>query len=276
MPPAHDPAISLDFESRDYVVDKATALHKPLPFHKNQIDCVRILGLPKVGCMRLIEGHWLTSTTPINMVELPKLVSFRDERDKCVAVFFREIKQRGGDTIVKVVVARSPIVYDDNKVIDDSALTAVNLSMINAFEPLVNENGGSMLTHFECYLAQSAIFTYAKLKTAKYIATLIKKADAKKAAHNMFDYLTLQLRKISQTPRAGEKEPRSAAGTEDVNTELQTLDATLAELEEDITAWTANIPFYQVPISQRILHAGPQEDGEADTAFLARCDKIIA
>ena len=266
---------TVNTEELRYEVNKATALNKPIAAFKTHTDYMQVVVLPKSNSYSLCEGHWLSTCTSIDTLDLPMLVSFVDDRDKCVAVGFRELQLPSGMNSLKVVVARSPLVSGE-KVVDDSALSAIAFGMIKSYEPLQNESGGCMLDDFERYLAGSAVFRFMDIASTKKIGAWIKKGDAKAAATKMFKYAELRMRREAQTPRANEAAPKSASAQEDAATELVSLDERIQQLNTAQENWMeSTLPFYQVPLTKRILCAGSKSDQEDDDAYKARIVKLV-
>ena len=156
----------VDVQEYFYVVDKATLMHLPrTALTKGHGHALRCFMPPKQESYKFTsaKGTWLVGGRQgdkLFAITLPKLVSFHDERDDCVAVFFR-IPEKGA---VPWVVCWQPPFVDskgDKVLATDDTLTACSMSLIKEFKPIANRSGGNMLTVANKCLAASNIFKHS-------------------------------------------------------------------------------------------------------------------
>ena len=270
---------AVDLERRMYLIDKGSIVHLPEASYENNIDCLRSCVVFKDSACKLkgAPGLWLVDGAVGGAAEqfeelcLPKLASFVDGREKCVAVFWRHSDEMSEP---KVVCLRAPIVTGET-VVGDDALSACKLSQISRFEELTNDNGGALLTHFEKYLSESSLFKFAKLSTVKQLRAYISKGSCQSNAKQAFGYLELRRRKEKQTTRVGQRGPRGASGQEDEQTELKRLQDELAAIKAARVSFEEHVmPSYKLPLTQRFLRMNPPPlDGDA-AAYLAASEKL--
>ena len=243
---------SVDLEGTFYSIDKATVVHvRDLTCLTSfQVDALRCFALPKLHSYKLVTtpSQWVVQGVA-ESITLPKLVSFNDGRDDCIALFFRSTP---GQEPPRVVCARPPFEQQGN-VFKDGDLAACKLSSVASFAPIKNNSGGSLLTIVNKYLASSSIFKHHKLSTVKSVVPFVNSADAKKNIQNAFQLLELTLRRQAGTTRVGQKDPRAREAVEDNNTELHQLQEQLKQLATQKPVFEAMAERYVAPLAQRIL-----------------------
>ena len=260
----------VDIETSFYVVDKASLLRLPdgAAMSKGILDAARCFVLPKAKSMKVadVASTWLVQQRPL-AVTLPKLVSFIDERDQCLAFYWRTTDRDGEPWLVCL---RPP--FDVDKLPSDGALQAVKLSQIKSFSPIVNESGGSLLTFTNKFIKEgSATFKHQKLNSVATINSFSAKDNpqmfvgSKLAA---FTELELRVRRSQQTTRVGEKQPRAKAAQEDQQAELAKMHEELkfvSALKKDLDAL---LPILELPLDKRFLMMGSKDTCEADITAL--------
>lgn len=239
-----------------YALDKATLVHFPHPaaLTLGQADVLRCFVMPKLSALKLntnVSSSWLVYGE-LQSIVLPKLVTFNDGREKCVAVFFR---QSSDGSAPRVVCLRTPLVSGANdQVVSDEDLTVCKLSQICEFSTIKNESGGSLLTHVNKYLASSSLFKHFKLDTVKAVHAAVQSFSVGTNIEKAFTHLELAVRRAKKTTRAGEKDPKGKAAQEDQDMEK----ARLKEEKELLEVLRSNLAKsvvqpYSVPLRQRIL-----------------------
>ena len=249
----------VDVQEYFYSVDKATLMHLPrTALTKGHGHALRCFMPAKLESYKFTsaKGTWLVGGRQGDKtfaLTLPKLVSFNDDRDECMAVFFR-VPEKGA---VPWVVCWQPPFVDskgDKVLATDDTLTACSLSIIKEFKPIANRSGGNMLTVANKCLAASAIFKHWELTKCSAVISFAQKPDTKANFEKALKYLELQLRRTKDTPRVKDKQPKAAAAREDNETELSRLSHELGLLDglrEQLASYEQN---YSLPVSERIIH----------------------
>ena len=254
----------VDAEKHYYVADKATLLRVPngAMMTKRLLDCGRCVVLPK-SCAHKFQserGTWLVKGG-FESITFPKLASFIDEREPCVAIFWRVTER---ETDPWVVCLRPPLILAGDKVVTDENLSACKLSQIKDFSPIKNESGGSMLVNVNRYLKEgSQLF---KLRKTPTVATLISSVQTSTFSANLkmaLTHLELLTRKAKSTVRVGDKEPRGQAAQEDQESELARLRDELALINEFKAELAAIAPIFDRPLAQRIVVIASPDGWEA-------------
>lgn len=246
-------AVSLD--DNYYVLDKANLVRLPHPaaLTLGQADALRCFVMPKSNSLKLtanVSSSWLMYGE-LQSIVLPKLVSFHDGREKCVAVFFR---QSADCSAPRVVCLRTPLISGSGVVVSDEELTPCKLAQISEFSPIKNESGGSLLTQVNAYLAASSFFKHCKLASVKDVHAAVQSACVATNVQRAFTYLELAIRRAKKTTRVGEKDPKSKAAQEDqlmekarLKREKELLEGLRANMTQPV------VEAYSVPLRQRIL-----------------------
>ena len=249
----------VDLEEYFYAVDKATLMHLPTTaLTKGHGHALRCFMPSKTEAYKFAsaKGTWLVGGRQgdkLFAVTLPRLVSFNDERDECIAVFFR-IAEKGA---APWVVCWQPPFVDskgDKVLATDAKLTACPLSIIKEFKPIMNRSGGNMLTMANKCLAASAIFKHWALTNCKAVISFAQKPDAKANFANALQFLELTLRRSKDTPRISDRQPTGAAAQENNETELSRLSHELQLLEGLREQLSSYEPIYSLPTSERIIY----------------------
>ena len=243
----------VDAETYYYSADKATLCHVPsgAAMVKRHMDCGRCFVLPKSDAHKLEaeRGTWLVKGG-FHAISFPKLASFVDEREACVAIFWRVTDR---ETDPWVVCLRPPLVSGEN-VVTDADLTACKLSQIKTFSPIKNESGGSMLSNVNKYLKESShIF---KLRKTPTVTTAISSMQTGTFSNNVkvaLTHLELQVRRAKTTTRVNEKEPRGQAAQEDQKAEKARLRDELALIETLKTELKDVSSVFNLPVNQRVI-----------------------
>ena len=237
-----------------YALDKSAIVHFPHPsaLTFGNADALRCFVMPQRSAFKLdaISSSWVV-WGDLRSVVLPKVVSFKDGREKCIAVFFR---QSHDSTAPRVVCLRMPLVSDNDVVVSDDNLVACKLSQIADFSPIKNESGGSLLTHVNKYLSASSLFKHFKLDTVKAVHAFVQATVPSANIEKAFVHLELAMRRAKKTTRVGEKEPRSRAAQEDEEAEK----SRLKEEKELLDAMRAHfskfvLPASGLPVNQRMI-----------------------
>ena len=262
-----------------YALDKGAIVHFPHPaaLTFGYADALRCFVLPQRSAFKLdaLSSSWVL-WGELRSIVLPKVVSFKDGREKCVAVFFR---QTNDGTAPRVVCLRTPLVTDNVVVVSDDNLVACKLSQIADFSPVKNESGGALLTHMNKYLAASSLFKHFKLDTVKTVHAAVQAAVPSANIEKAFVHLELVMRRSKKTTRVGEKEPRGRAAQEDEEAEkarLKEEKELLDELRSNIAKYV--LPAYGLPLKQRfIILPGTITDATAATVHvegMLKCESL--
>ena len=237
-----------------YALDKATIVHLPHPaaLTLGHADALRCFVMPKARALKIgatDSSSWLMHGA-LESIVLPKLVSFHDGRDKCVAVFFQ---QPANGTAPRVVCLRTPLISANDVIVSDDDLTACKLSQISDFSPIKNQSGGSLLTQVNAYFAASSLFKHLGLKSVKDVHAAVQSSVVASNIQKAFTHLELAIRREKKTARIGDKDPKSRAAQEDQQMEL----ARLKGETELMSALRSNLETstkaYSVPLKQRII-----------------------
>ena len=193
------------------------------------------------------------------------LVHFIDDRDPCIALFWRSTEHTGHPY---VVCLRPP--FDLEKLHTDKDLTACKLSQVKSFSEIKNESGGNLLTYVNRYIKESAIFKQHKVDYAAKVIALGSPKDAASGfsarAKLALNELELRVRRSQNTRRAREKEPVAVAEKENQEAELAKMREELGllkDLEKDLEALGSS---YNLPVSQRFLCVQSYDLWKADIA----------
>ena len=227
MKPAQPAFVTLDDHDVDisknyYAMDKAALVHLPggAAISKCHMDSVRCFVLPKSTSMKMaaVPSTWVVKQKPPAII-FPKLVDFHDERDKCIAVFWRGVDRDGEPWIVCL---RPP--FDVEKMLTDKDYCAIKLNQVKSFSPIKNESGGNLLTYTNRFHKESDIFKMQKLPNVPAVLSFAGKDNTKMFVASMqqaLRELELRIRRSQQTTRVGQKPPASQAGQQDEQAELE-------------------------------------------------------
>ena len=257
-----------------HVVDKSTMMHLPKSaLAKGHLHALRCHILPKSYSHKFQSamGTWLVGATNIGSITLPKMVNFVDERESCMAVFFRVPDK--GDGMPWVVCWQPPFASDSKVLVSDDSLSAVKLSQISEFYPIKNRNGGNMLSMANRVLESSAIFKHFGISTVKEAHAFADKACFEEGMQKSLSFLELAIRRDKATPRVGQKEPRAAARVEDKAAELARLNQELEHLEALKAELSKKSPVYSLPLEKRIglASVGELADGRLQSNKFTYC-----
>ena len=250
-----------------YAADKSTVVHFPGggAMEKGHMDVLSCTPLLKLSSLKLkcIPGTWVVGDKPTAVV-LPKLAHFIDERDPCIAIFWRITEMVSDPRVVCLVPP-----FDLEKVPGDQDLRSCKLSQIKSFSTIKNESGGSLLTFLNKYLKDSAIFKQHKLATANSVFSFVSNhmgtAGMFSACSKVaLGELELRVRRSQHTRRAAEKGPKAQAEKENQEAELAKMREELVLIEELKKKLALLECAYELPIAQRLLLAKSQGTWEAD------------
>ena len=261
---------TVDIDASYYAVDKATLLHLPggAAIAKATTDSVRCFVYPKASSLKVTAAYstWLSKETATAII-FPKMVEFIDEREKCVAVFWRTVDRDGEPW---VVCLRPP--FDPDHLHTDSDLCAVKLNQVKSFHPIKNESGGSMLTYVNKFIKDgSVVLKHQKLGSAAAVISFAAKDNPKMFLASKMQALSeleLRIRRAQKTARAGQKDPAARAAQEDQQAELAKCRDELKYLEELKSYLELRLPVLELPLLTRLLHVTSLDTWQSDLAAL--------
>ena len=285
MPPsgkAAEPFFTVDAEHTVditdcyYAADKASLLRLPggSCIAKGHLDVSRCFVLPKSTSLKVeaAPGTWVVKEQPRAII-LPKMVNFIDDRDKCVAVFWRTVDR---DAEPWVVCLRPP--FDSDKMLSDEDLCAVKLNQVSSFEPIQNASGGNMLTYMNKFCKDSsAAFKHQKLGSVAAVISFASKDNTKMFLASLGQAVAeieLRIRRSQHTKRAGQKPANGRAAQEDEQAELAKNKEELKLLGKLKTALEKMVPVLELPLRNRFLRLKCKEGWESELAPL--CVKTIS
>ena len=246
---------AVDLDSFYYAADKAALLHLPggSAIAKGQMDTARCFVLEKPTSLKVeaAPSTWIVRNMPF-AITLPKLIEFIDEREKCVAVFWRTTDRDGEPW---VVCLRPP--FDPEKPHSDSDFCAVKLNQVKSFSPIKNESGGSMLSYMNKFCKESsAVLKQQKLGSVGAVLSFAAKDNSKMFLASKMVALTeleLRIRRSQKTRRAGEKEPVARAAQEDNEAELAKCKEELKLLEALKEDLEQMVQILELPLTKRFF-----------------------